>query len=274
VCGYDPTTGAERWFATGFSRETIAMPVAGNGLVYVASSMLGGVADEQPDPEPFWKAMLQFDSNRDGRIQRSEMTRDFTFPFRPELPVGHPGFGAPLPDDPGKRAERQERLFASIDKDKDGFWTREEFLANMSFKQGKPILMAIRPGGKGDIATTRVVWELNRNIPEVPSPVFYKNRLYMVRDGGLLSAVDASTGEALYTERLGATGQYSASPVVAGGQIVLISNQGIVTVAKTGDNFEVVHQWNLGELAYVTPAFDSKTMYVRTERHLSAFRSR
>ena len=63
VCGYDPQTGAEKWFATGFSQETIALPVSGNGLLYVSAAMLGGVADEQPDPQPFWEAMLHFDTN-------------------------------------------------------------------------------------------------------------------------------------------------------------------------------------------------------------------
>lgn len=274
ACGYDPVTGAEKWFVTGFSRETIAMPIAGNGLVYLASSMLGGVPDEQPNPEPFWMAMLRFDTNKDGRIQRGEMNRHFTFPFRPELPVDHPGFGSPMPDDPEKRTERQGRLFDSIDKDKDGVWTREEFITTMSFKRGKPKLLAVKPGGNGDIATSQVAWELNRNIPEVPSPLLYENRLYLVRDGGLLCAVDASTGTVLYTERLGAAGQYTASPVVAGSQLVLISNPGIITVAKTGDKFEIIRQWDLGEPAHVTPSFDAKTMYVRTEKHLSAFRTR
>ena len=159
VCGYDPKTGAEKWFATGFSRETIAQPVSGNGQVYASAAMLGGVADEQPDPQPFWQAMLHFDSNGDGRLERSEMTERFTFPLRPELPVEHPGFGIPLPDDPVKRKAQQAGTFASMDKDKDGFLTRDEFLANMSFNRGKPRLTAIRPGGQGDVTATHVAWQ-------------------------------------------------------------------------------------------------------------------
>ena len=55
VTGYNAKTGEEKWYATGFSRETIAMPMVGNGHVYASASMLGGVPDENPDPEPFWK---------------------------------------------------------------------------------------------------------------------------------------------------------------------------------------------------------------------------
>lgn len=271
---YDPTTGAEKWFATGFSRETIAQPVCGAGHVFAAAAMLGGVPDEQPDPEPFWKAMLTFDTNGDGRIERGEITEHFTFPLRPELPVGHPGFGIPLPQDPVKRKEHQERTFASSDKDKDGYWTHDEFVGNMSFNRGKPRLVAVRPGGQGDVTTSHVDWQLHRNIPEVPSPLFHRNRLYLVRDGGVLTAVDATNGNTIYSERLGALGQYSASPVLAGENLYLISNRGVVSVVKSGDTFQLLHQQDLGEASVVTPAFDDNTIYIRTQGHLWAFRAR
>ncbi len=274
VCGYDPRTGAEKWFATGFSRETIAQPVSGNGQVYASAAMLGGVADEQPDPQPFWKAMLQFDANGDGKIERSEMTVHFAFPLRPELPVEHPGFGIPLPDDPVKRKARQAEVFASMDKDKDGFVTGEEFLANMSFNRGKPRLMAIRPGGQGDVTTTHAVWQMHQGIPEIPSPLFYEGRLYLVRNGGVLTAVDAANGKIIYSERLGSAGQYCASPVVANDHLYLLSNRGGVSVVQTGDSFKLVHQHDLKETAVATPALDATTLYLRTETNLWAFRTR
>jgi hypothetical protein len=236
--------------------------------------MLGGVADEQPDPQPFWKAMLHFDANGDGRLERNEVTEHFAFPLRPELPVEHPGFGIPLPDDPVKRKARQAEVFASMDKDKDGVVTRDEFLANMSFNRGKPRLMAIRPGGQGDVTGSHVVWQLHQGIPEIPSPVFYRDRLYLIRNGGILTAVDATDGKVVYSERLDSAGQYCASPVVANDHLYLISNRGIVSVVQTGDAFKLINQHDLKEPAFATPAFDATTFYVRTERHLWAFRTR
>ncbi len=272
LTSYNPKTGAEKWFTTGFSRETIAQPVFGNGCVFAAAAMLGGVADEQPDPEPFWKAMLQFDADRDGKIARGEMTEYFTFPLRPELPIEHPGFGIPLPADEAQRKKRQSDTFGRMDKNQDDFWTREEFLANLKFDRGKPKLIAIRPGGSGELSEAQFAWEANRNIPEIPSPVFYKNRLYLVRSGGLLSCVDATDGKVLYTERLSAPGQYSASPVIANGGLYLVSNLGVISVVKAGDTFELLHQQDLAEPAFVTPAFDGTTIYIRTAGHLNAFR--
>jgi outer membrane protein assembly factor BamB len=274
VCGYDPQSGAEKWFATGFSKETISVPVAGNGRAYVGAAMLGGVSDEQPDREPFWKAMLRFDANGDSKIERAEITEHFTFPLRPELPVEHPGFGVPLAADAAKRKERQNGIFDSSDKNKDGFWTREEFLASMSFTRGKPMLMAIRPGGKGDITTTHVDWQVHQGIPEIPSPLFYKDRVYMVRNGGVLTAVDAAQGKAVYSERVGRGGQYGASPVAANDHLYLISNKGAVSVVKAGDAFQVAHQHDLDESVFVTPALDANTIYVRAEKNLHAFRAR
>ena len=274
AAGYDPRTGAERWSATGFSRETIAVPVSGNERAYVSSALLGGVSDEQPDPQPFWDAMLAFDQDGDGRIARSEITEHFTFPLRPELPVGHPGFGLPLPADPAKRSERQAGIFNSNDPNKDGYWTRDELVAALSFRRGKPLLAAIRPGGQGDITTTHVAWQCHQGIPEIPSPLFLGDRLYLVRNGGILTVVNATDGTIVYSERLNAPGQYGASPVATSEQVYVVSDRGVVTVVPTGDRFRIAHRHDLKEPALVTPAIGTDTLYVRTDTHLWAFRSR
>ena len=270
--GYDAATGVEKWFVNGFSRETVSRPIAGEDRVYASASMIGGVADDQPDPEPYWTAVMQFDANEDNKLQRDEMTGHFTFPFRPDLPVGHPGYGMPLPKDEARRQGRLDGMFAYIDKDKDGFWTKKEFLGNISFNRGKPNLLAVRPGGQGDVTESHVAWALHRNIPEVPSPVLHHNRIYLVRDGGILSAVDVSNGEVVYRERLGAGGHYRSSPVIANDHLYLISEEGVVSVVKTGDDFELVYQHDLQERVSATPAIDASTVYIRTETQLFAFR--
>ena len=83
-------------------QETIARPMTGNGKVYASGSRLGGSADLNADPLPFWKAVIGFDANGDGRLERKEMTGHFTFPFRPQLPPGAPRIWAPLATGSGK----------------------------------------------------------------------------------------------------------------------------------------------------------------------------
>ncbi len=270
--GYDPRTGEEKWSVTGFSRETIATPVVAGDLVCLSSALLGGVSDEQPDPLPFWTAMLAFDTDGDSRISRAEAIGPFTFPLRPELPIHHPGFGLPLSADPARRAEQQARTFASHDRDKDGYWTRDEFLGGLSFRHGKPVLVAVRPGGRGDVTTSHVAWELRQGIPEIPSPLVHGDRLYLVRNGGILTAVNVATGKVVYAERLGAPGQYSASPVASGTHLYLASNRGVVSVVDLGETFRLAGQFDLGEPVLVTPALDANTVYVRTEARLVALR--
>lgn len=116
------------------------------------------------------------------------------------------------------------------------------------------------------------MWNLRRGVPEIPSPVYYEGRLYMVRSGGVLSCVHAETGEVIYQERLRASGQYSASQVVANGHIYLCSERGVVTVVKCGDAFSPTHQADLGVSVTATPALDRHSLYLRTEEALLAFR--
>jgi outer membrane protein assembly factor BamB len=93
-----------------------------------------------------------------------------------------------------------------------------------------------------------------------------------VRDGGLLSCVRTDTGRVIYRERLGAPGQYSASPVIANGCVYLVSSGGVLTIVKTGDEFKILHQADLGAAVHGTPAIDRDTLYVRTVDALRAFR--
>jgi outer membrane protein assembly factor BamB len=270
--GYDAATGVEKWFVNGFSRETISRPIAGKNRVYASASMIGGVADDQPDPTPFWKAVIQFDANKNGKLERIEMTEGFTFPFRPDLPAGHPGFGLPLPKDEAQRKRRLDGMFAGIDKDKDGFWTKEEFQRVLSFNRGKPNLIAVRPGGQGDVTESHVTWALHRSIPEIPSPVLYQDRIYLIRDGGILSAVNVNNGKLVYRQRLKATGHYRSSPVIANDHLYVISESGVVSAIRTGDDFSLAHQHALRDTVAATPAIDSSTIYIRTKSQLIGFR--
>ena len=272
LCGYDLKSGEEKWHLTGFSRETISMPLQGNGMVFASASKQGGAPDAHPDPKPFWDAVISFDSNGDKKIERKEMTGHFTFPFRPELPPEHPGYGLPLPKDNRQKQKRLDGIFHWMDKDKDGFWSEKEFISNISIGRGKPMLVAVKPGGVGNVTETHLGWELNRGIPEIPSPLFHRNRIYMVRSGGILTSVHADTGKIVYRERLAAQGHYRASPVLAGELMYLASEEGIISVVKPGDKMEVVHQHKLEEAIPVTPALDSNTLYVRGKEHLWAFR--
>ncbi len=105
----------------------------------------------------------------------------------------------------------------------------------------------------------------------MPSPLYYRDRIYVVRDGGLASCLDAKTGRLLYRERLRAEGAYFASPVAGDGKVYFSSKNGVVVVVEAGDKFKVLARNELSEPISATPALVDNKLYVRTENHLYAF---
>ena len=77
--------------------------------------------------------------------------------------------------------------------------------------------MAIRPGGRGDISRTHVIWRVATGAPYVSSLLYYEDLLYLATEVGVVRCVEPKSGETIWTERVG--GNFSASPVGAGGRI-------------------------------------------------------
>ena len=131
--------------------------------------------------------------------------------------------------------------------------------------------MAIKPEGSGDITSTAVLWSERRSVPEVPSPMSYRGQVVMVANGGVLTVVDAKSGKVSFRTRLNAPGTYYASPVAAGGKILVSSSEGIVTVFESGPEFKLLSSNDLGERVYGTPAILESRVYIRTASALWAF---
>ena len=161
-----------------------------------------------------------------------------------------------------------------MDRTRDGKFTSEDWeLLKKGDARADNLLLALKPGGRGDISESHVAWKYRRALPYVPSPLIYEGRIYFVKDGGLMSSLDAKTGEPFYAqERLGANGNYYASPVAADGRIYVASLPGKLTVVKAGGNKpEVLHQVDFGTRILATPALVGDRIYLRTATHLWAF---
>ena len=135
----------------------------------------------------------------------------------------------------------------------------------------KNLLVAIEQGGEGDITESHVSWSYRKGLPYVPSPLFYEDRIYMMRDGGILSSLNADTGQLYFESKIEGAGKYYASPVAANGHLYVASLDGLVSVIKAGGNEpELIHQANFGESIFATPAIVNDKIYVRTETKLYA----
>jgi outer membrane protein assembly factor BamB len=138
-------------------------------------------------------------------------------------------------------------------------------------------IYAIRPGASGDItlkdketANSHVAWSKPRGSPYMPTLLVYGDHLYACSNGGLLTCYEAETGKQIYSERVGGSGGYTASPVAADGRIYLTSEEGGVRVVKAGPKFELLAVNPVGEVCMATPAISDGLLFVRTERHLIA----
>ncbi len=133
------------------------------------------------------------------------------------------------------------------------------------------VALCVRAGGNQEVTGSQILWRETKGVPEVPSPLAWQGRLYLIRSGGLLVCRELDTGKLIYENRIDSPGGYFASPVVAGGRIYLSSDSGTVTVVKAGDAFEVLARNELGEPVIASPAITEGTLYVRSASKLWAF---
>ncbi len=127
-------------------------------------------------------------------------------------------------------------------------------------------VIALKPGGKGDVTTTHLAWTTTRGAPHVPSPIFLDGRLYFTSDHGILSCHDGKTGKLIWSERLPTT--FSASPIEAGGILYFPGEDGVTYLVKAGDRFELVGENDLGSPLLASPAVAQGKLIFRTASEL------
>jgi len=261
----DSRTGTNVWRLSGTPPQACGTPAVGNGVLYFSAAGILGGLHTVTKPPPFPELLNKYDKNKDGLLGTDELTDDFVLIDR----GGSRGAGnmawkkflQPGPD--GKpRTFDQAAWEAEAKRMLDGFNEGEKML--------KSAVFAVSTGGSGDV-TNALAWSESRGVPEVPSTLLYRDRLYYVRNGGLFTCRDPKTGKSLYDERLGAEGGYYASPVAADGKIYVASDRGVVTVLQAGNAFKVLSRTELKETIMATPAIVEDKIYIRTPEHLWAF---
>jgi outer membrane protein assembly factor BamB len=139
----------------------------------------------------------------------------------------------------------------------------DEKMIYFSTAYGKSKVMALKHHGAN---TPETAWENNKNAPKMCSPLLHDGLLYYVDDGGILSCVDAQTGEAFYRERLG--GKFSSSPIWVDGKILIGSREGVVSLVKAGRSFQLLSQNTLDGSIMASPSSDGEALFIRTDKAL------
>ena len=241
---YDLKSGAERWSLAGMPSFTCTTPVLGDGLLFFG----GWSPGKDPGSLPSWEDLAKAaDKNHDGIITAEEAKAV--------------GMGA---------------FFRALAPNGEGKITAKNFeVMKTMMSKGENVLIAVKSGGQGELSADKVAWKQTSGLPYVPSPLYYRGRVYLVRDGGMASCFDAKTGKPYYEkERLDAEGSYYASPVAADGRIYFISLNGRVSVvAAGGEKPEILRHVDFHERISATPALVENNLYLRTASGLFAFAS-
>ncbi len=235
---YRASTGAIAWSTSGLASEMKSVPVVTGDTVYVSgyNTPFNDPGRQIAIPD-FADVIAKYDANKDGKISKEE-----------------------APD------ERTKNYFPYIDLNQDGFMDAAEWKSYQQSMAAENALIAI------DLTTHKVKWKFHKSIPQLPSVLIYKNVLYMINDSGILTTMNAVTGELYKQARLrGAADNYYASPVAADDKIFFVSKSGVVTVLKAGGAQEPLASGELDDEAYATPAFAEGRIYIRTRSALYAF---
>lgn len=138
-------------------------------------------------------------------------------------------------------------------------------------------IYVVKPDAKGDITLAEgensneyIVWNIMRGAAYMQTPLIYKGYYYNLRGNGMLSCMDAKTGEVFYRENLRPMTGMSSSCVASDDKIYCISEKGDVFVVKAGPEFELLSKNPLNDLHMSTPAISKGAIYFRTQHFIYA----
>jgi outer membrane protein assembly factor BamB len=244
---YAADTGKRLWWVGGLSFELKSVPVVEGNTLYINGF---GSGENEPGRRvavtPSSAVFPDSDKNKDGKLVAGE------------LPTKHALDAMAFTDLDGDKAISVEE------------W--DYYKAAMDSENG---MLAITLGGAGDMTEKSVKWVYRRAVPQLPSPLIYGGVLYMVNDGGIVTALKPETGELIRQGRLkGAIDRYYASPVAGDGKIYMASEKGKVAVLKPGGDLEPAFVNDLQDDIYATPALLEGHIYLRTRHTLYCFGSK
>jgi len=247
LSAYEVATGKEVWFIRGLTWQIKPTPVFGRDALYILGWAGGADPGQQEDVIPFEEALKRYDANKDNKLSPDE---------------------APDP--------RMKQGWKELDLDRDGFMNQRDWQMYRTKRNVQNGVLAYRIDRRkemrGDVTESHFMWRYQKSLPNTPSPLFYQDALYLMKEGGVLTSLDPATGAVLKQGRLReAPGDYYSSPVAADGKIFIVSQEGKLTVLKAGGDWEVLATNDLNDICHATPAIAGGKIYLRTRNTLYCF---
>ena len=242
MTGY-ATDGRELWRLDGLTYQVKSVPVVHGDRLYFNGWAPGGEPDVRLDLPPFEEMRERFDTDGDSELAKQEIPAEW-------LPRG----------------------WEMHDRNKNGTMNARDWAHYRARRVSENGCLAIRLGGRGDVTGSHLIWRHQKSLPDVASPILYRGVLYLVRNGGIVTALDPTSGKVLKQGRLReAIDGYYASPVAGDGKIYMVSDAGKAVVIEPGPDWKVLRTNDLNEDVYATPAIAGGRLFIRTESRLYCF---
>src|SRR5207249_11921923 len=165
--------------------------------------------------------------------------------------------------------------FNRMDLDQDGALNQHEWERHAAvFHRAQNAVLALKPSGRGELPESVMLWKHSRGVPYVATPVLDHGILWMVKEGGIVTKLDAASGHLLQEERVPGFGNYFASPVAGDGKVYFASESGTVSVVASEQAWRVISSRDFHEKIFATPALDGRHLYIRTEQALYCFKGK
>src|SRR5262245_20017399 len=142
----------------------------------------------------------------------------------------------------------------------------------MSGFRGNALRAVKLSDARGEVAgPPALAWSYDKDTPYVPSPLLYQGGLYFLKsNSGILTQLDAASGQARFSERLEATPNVYASPVGAAGRVYVVGRDGSTAVVAAGPQFKLLATNVLDDHFDASPALVDDAIYLRGARSLYA----
>ena len=146
-----------------------------------------------------------------------------------------------------------------------------EGLVFVSSGYDRPTTYAIKANGTGDVTKTHLAWKTSKSAHRNSSPLLVRTKedgllFFMAADHGVVSCLNAKTGELKWMERV--AGSCSASLLYADGKIYLIDELGKTFVFEAQAEYRLVAENDLQERTLASPIIVPGALIIRTEERV------
>ena len=243
LTAYSVVDGETLWFVRGLTCQPKSAPTIAGDTLYFNGWTSGNDPGQQVELPLFAEVAAAADANHDAKLAQDELPE-------PWQPTG---------------------TWRAVDLDRDGFLNEREWTFFRTRRASRNGLLAVKLGGSGDVTDTHVLWRFEKSLPDVPTPLVYNDVVFLIRNGGIATTLDARTGKVLKQGRLtGAIEDYYASPIGVDGKVYIASERGKVVVLRAAGDWEILAVNELDADIFATPAVAEGKMYIRTQNALYA----